>query len=321
VPLAEGVLAGDRRSLARALTLVESTKPDHRRRAAELLDELLPSTGKAIRIAVSGGPGAGKSTLLEGLGLQLCEAGHRVAVLAVDPSSRRTGGSILGDKTRMVELSKHPAAFIRPSPAGRQLGGVARRTREATLVCEAAGYDIVVVETVGVGQSEVAAADLVDCFVVLVPPGGGDDLQGVKRGVMELADVVVVTKSDGDLHAAARRAVADHRAALSLLRPRWPAWQVPVVAVSALEGRGLDELWSAIESHRRTLEADGSLQALRRAQREAWFEEELHAQLVERMTADPQFADRHDAQLAAVADGLVSPPRAVAALLDGGDGD
>ena len=317
MPLADEVLAGDRRSLARALTLVESSKPEHRRRAAELLDELLPSTGNAIRLAVSGGPGAGKSTLLEGLGLQLCDAGHRVAVLAVDPSSRRTGGSILGDKTRMVELSKHPNAFIRPSPAGRQLGGVARRTREATLVCEAAGYDIVVVETVGIGQSEVAAADLVDCFVVLVSPGGGDDLQGVKRGVMELADVVVVTKSDGDLAVAARRQVADLLAALSLLRPRWPGWQVPVVAVSAVEGRGLDELWSAVDAHRRTLTADGSLDRLRRSQREAWFDEELHAQLLEQMAARPGFAERRDAQLAAVADGRASPARAVAALLDG----
>jgi LAO/AO transport system kinase len=212
---ADAVRGGDRRSLARAITLAESTRPDHREEAVALLDELLPSTGGAIRVGISGAPGAGKSTFIEALGLHLVDHGHRLAVLAVDPSSRRSGGSILGDKTRMEMLSRRSEAFIRPSPSGGTLGGVARRTREALLLCEAAGHDVVLVETVGVGQSEVAVAGMVDVFVLLLAPGAGDDLQGVKRGIVELADVVVVNKADGDLAAAAERTAADSANALA----------------------------------------------------------------------------------------------------------
>lgn len=238
--LAGLVRGGDRRALARAITLVESTRGDHRERATELVDAVLPGTGGAVRVGITGTPGAGKSTFVEELGTRLTKAGHRVAVLAIDPSSRRSGGSILGDKTRMERLARDPQAFIRPSPSGGTLGGVARRTREALLLCEAAGFDVVFVETVGVGQSEVAVADMVDEFVLLVAPGGGDELQGIKRGIMELADVVVVNKADGDLAPAAGRQVADYHHALHLLRPKHEGWVVPVLAASALEGTGVD---------------------------------------------------------------------------------
>src|SRR6188472_250749 len=215
--LADAVRAGDRRALARAITLVESTRADHRDDAVELLDALMPATGEATRVGISGAPGAGKSTFIEALGMHLVDAGHRVAVLAVDPSSTRSGGSILGDKTRMEELSRRPEAYIRPSPSSGTLGGVARRTREAMLVCEAAGFDVVVIETVGVGQSEVAVAGMVDLFVLLLGPGAGDELQGVKRGIVELADVVVVNKADGALADLARHTAADYTHALHLV--------------------------------------------------------------------------------------------------------
>ena len=218
------MLAGDRRALARAITLIESRRPEHQEQAEQLLGRLLPATGKAVRLGISGTPGAGKSTFIEALGAHLIEQGHQVAVLAVDPSSRRSGGSILGDKTRMQRLAQAPEAFIRPSPAGGTLGGVTRRTREAALACEAAGFDVVVIETVGVGQSESAVADMVDSFLLLLAPGGGDELQGIKRGIVELADLVVINKADGELLAAALRAQADYRAALQLLRPRPSAW-------------------------------------------------------------------------------------------------
>ncbi len=253
--LAAQVLGGDRRALARAITLVESTRPDHRVEADALLAELIPHAGDATRVGISGAPGAGKSTLIEALGVQLVDAGHRVAVLAVDPSSTRTGGSILGDKTRMEELVRRPDAFVRPSPTGGTLGGVTRRTREALLCCEAAGFDVVLVETVGVGQSEVAVDGMVDTFVVLVPPAGGDELQGIKRGIMELADVVVVTKADGDLEAAAKATAADYANAMRLIRPKSDAlaahgWRPEVLTCSALLPRGVDDVWSAVEDHR-----------------------------------------------------------------------
>ncbi len=219
--LVEGIRDGDRRSLARAITFAESTRGDHREIADAVLEELLPATGRAVRLGISGPPGVGKSTFIEALGTHLIDDAHQVAVLAVDPSSRRTGGSILGDKTRMEELSRRPEAFIRPSPGRGQLGGVARRTREAMLLCEAFGFDVVIVETIGVGQSEVAVADMVDLFMLLVAPGGGDELQGIKRGIMELADLVVVNKADGDLAPAAGRTRADYAAAVHLLRPKW----------------------------------------------------------------------------------------------------
>ena len=229
--LALQIRAGDRRALARAITLVESKRPSDASDAEVLLTGLLPQTGNACRLGISGAPGAGKSSFIEVFGKHLTGLGHKVAVLAVDPSSQRSGGSILGDKTRMASLSRDPAAFIRPSPAGPTLGGVARRTREAMLLTEAAGFDVVIIETVGVGQSETAVSEMVDIFVLLASPGGGDELQGIKRGAMELADLVLVTKADGDLAAAARRAVSDYRVALQLMRPKYPSITPEVMAV------------------------------------------------------------------------------------------
>ena len=248
--LARQLVDGDRRALARAITLVESTRADHRDEAEALLSEVLPHTGNAIRIGISGAPGAGKSTFIEALGLHVVAEGHRVAVLAVDPSSTRSGGSILGDKTRMEQLTRSPDAFVRPSPTRGTLGGVARRTREALLLCEAAGFDTVLVETVGVGQSEVAVAAMVDMFLVLVAPAGGDELQGLKRGIMELADLVVVNKADGDLAAAAAATASDYASALHLLRPRTAEWFARVVTCSALDGSGVREVWAAVEEFR-----------------------------------------------------------------------
>ena len=283
--LADDVAGGDRRALARAITLVESSRADHRAEARDLLAELLPRTGNAVRVGISGAPGAGKSTLIEALGVRIVDGGTPLAVLAVDPSSSRTGGSILGDKTRMAELGRRPEAFIRPSPSRGDLGGVARRTAEVLLLCEAAGFGAVFVETVGVGQSEVAVADVVDTFVLLIGGGGGDELQGVKRGIMELADVVAVTKADGDLAGPARRAAADYRHALHLLPRRHPAWEAVVVETSAVAGTGLDELWDAVLAHRALLAGDGSLDVLRRQQAVARFRTELFERVVERMRA------------------------------------
>src|SRR6478672_11136472 len=231
--LAQQVVDGDRRALARAITLVESTRADHRAEAEALLAEVLPHVGNSVRVGISGAPGAGKSTFIEALGGYLVEQAHRVAVLAVDPSSTRSGGSILGDKTRMEQLTRSPLAFVRPSPTGGTLGGVARRTREALLLCEAAGFDVVLVETVGVGQSEVAVAGMVDCFMLLIAPAAGDELQGIKRGIMELADLVVVNKADGDLAAIAGITAADYANALHLVRPRIAAWVPRVLTCSA----------------------------------------------------------------------------------------
>ncbi|WP_052121509.1 methylmalonyl Co-A mutase-associated GTPase MeaB, partial [Inquilinus limosus] len=245
----EGIAArirdGDRRALARAITLVESRRADHRERAEALLEALAPAAGGAVRIGISGPPGVGKSTFIESLGLHLTGQGHRVAVLAVDPSSQRSGGSILGDKTRMELLTRDPAAFIRPSPAGSTLGGVARRTRETLLLCEAAGHDVVIVETVGVGQSETAVAQMVDVFLLLLLPGAGDELQGIKRGIVEVADILVVNKADGDRKGAANHAAAEYRHALALLRGTG-GWTPPVLQCSALENRGIDAVWDMI---------------------------------------------------------------------------
>lgn len=288
-PLAERVLARDRRALAQAITLVESTRPEDEAEARTLLTALLPRTGGAARVGISGAPGVGKSTLIEAFGLHLTGLGHKLAVLAVDPSSRRSGGSILGDKTRMAELARHPDAFIRPSPAAGSLGGVARRTREAMLVCEAAGFDVVLIETVGVGQSEVAVADLVDSFVLLLGPGGGDDLQGIKRGIMELADIVAVTKGDGTLLTAARHVAADVSAALRIVRPAVEGWQPPVIVTSAIEGKGMAELWRAIGDHRRALGAAG-IASRRAAQAKDWFRSELAGLLLAELQAHPDTA-------------------------------
>jgi LAO/AO transport system kinase len=316
--LAERVAAGDRRALARAITLVESTRADHRAEARELLEALLPRTGGSMRIGLSGAPGAGKSTLIEALGLHAIDAGHQVAVLAVDPSSSRSGGSVLGDKTRMAELGRRPEAFIRPSPSGGTLGGVARRTREALLLCEAAGFGVVMIETVGVGQSEVAVADLVDLFVLLASPGGGDELQGIKRGIMELADVVVVNKADGDLLPAAQRAASDLRKAMHLMRPKRTGWEVPVLLASALSGEGVPEVWDALATGIEDLRASGALDQQRADQAVAWMWSEVREEAVARVLARAGAAERLAAVEAEVRAGTRAPASAAAELL--GDG-
>jgi LAO/AO transport system kinase len=269
--LASGVRSGDRRALAKAITLVESTRADHQDAAQRLLEALLPHTGHVVRVGVSGVPGVGKSTFMEAFGLHLIGLGKRVAVLAVDPSSAVSGGSILGDKTRMAGLSAAPEAFIRPSPSAGSFGGVTRRTREAMLVCEAAGYDVVLVETVGVGQSEFAVASMVDFFLVLMLAGAGDELQGIKRGILELADALAINKADGDNVGHATQAAAQYRAALNLLRPGSANWSPPVVTISALERRGMDEVWAIVADHRGRLEASGELVRKRRQQQHAWL--------------------------------------------------
>jgi LAO/AO transport system kinase len=315
LPLAEAVRSGDRRALAQAITLVESTRSDHRAEARALLDELLPATGGARRIGVSGAPGAGKSTLIEALGLLAVGEGHQVAVLAVDPSSSRSGGSILGDKTRMADLGRHPEAYIRPSPTGGTLGGVARNTREAVLLCEAAGFDVVLVETVGVGQSEVAVSDLVDLFVLVASPTGGDELQGIKRGIMELADLIVVNKADGELVGPAQRACADLRNAVHLLRPKRPGWDVEVRTGSATTGDGMAELWAAIGAAHDRLSADGALDALRAGQARAAMWSEVTDELLDRLRGHPGVRDRLAELEAAVDEGRQSPTAAAHAVL------
>ena len=314
--LIAAVTAGDRRALARAITLVESTRADHRAQAAELLDGVIDQTGRAIRLGISGPPGVGKSTFIEAFGRHLTATGHRVAVLAVDPSSVRTGGSILGDKTRMIELSRDPSAFIRPSPSGGELGGVARRTREALLLCEAAGFDVVIVETVGVGQSEIAVAGLVDLFVLLASPGGGDDLQGIKRGIMEPADLVVVTKADGDLAVAANHAASDLHRAIGLLRPRHEGLTTDVVLVSSPTGVGIPEVWEHLTADHALLAANGTLDRLRADQAASWLWDEIGAGLTERFRTDQRVAGDLATLEDAVRAGTVAPTAAAQQLLD-----
>jgi LAO/AO transport system kinase len=314
--LVRGIVEGDRRSLARAITLVESTRADRAATGAAVLDGLLDRTGGAARLGISGAPGVGKSTFIEALGLHLIAEGHRVAVLAVDPSSTRSGGSILGDKTRMEGLVRAPDAFIRPSPSSGTLGGVARRTREAMLLCEAAGFDVVVVETVGVGQSETAVDDMVDTFCLLVSPGGGDQLQGIKRGIMELADLVVVTKADGDLAAAANHAASDHASAVHLLRRKSPAWAPEVLLTSAIEGRGIAEVWAAVGRQRAALAEAGDLDRRRAGQATAWLWSEVTDRLTTSFRRDPEVGRLLPELEAAVGDGRLSPTTAALRLLD-----
>jgi LAO/AO transport system kinase len=278
--LAEQILSGDRRALAKAITLVESTRADHGDQAVALLETLMPHTGQSIRIGVSGAPGVGKSTFIESLGNYLTEQGHQVAVLAVDPTSAVSGGSILGDKTRMETLSVNPKAFVRPSPAGKTLGGVTRRTRESLLLCEAAGYDVIIVETVGVGQSETAVSDMTDMFLLLLSPGGGDDLQGIKRGIMELADLVLVNKADGDQANLASQTVSDYRAALHFMQARTPSWTPQVEACSALNNTNIETAWSVVTEFRQALVASGELTALRAQQARAWMWAETAEMLI-----------------------------------------
>lgn len=313
--LIAGIRAGDRRSLARAITFAESTRTEHRSLASEVLDALLPETGEAIRLGISGPPGVGKSTFIEAFGTHLIDQGLRLAVLAVDPSSRRTGGSILGDKTRMGELVNRPEAFIRPSPGGGQLGGVARRTREAMLLCEAAGFDVIIVETIGVGQSEVAVADMVDLFALLVSPGGGDELQGIKRGIMELADLVIVNKADGDLAAAAARTRGDYASAVHLLRPKWSAWTTEVHSCSALNQRGIAEIWEAVTRFRSAVSQSGELSDARSTQATAWLWSEIGDTLIERFRSNDRVRELLPRIQAQVSDGRLSPTRAADELL------
>ena len=313
--LADAILAGDRRALARAITRIESTRPDHRAEAATLLETLLPAAGKSIRLGISGAPGVGKSTFIETFGLHVIGQGHRIAVLAVDPSSKIGGGSILGDKTRMAELARHESAFVRPSPAGETLGGVARRTRDAIIAVEAAGFDVVVVETVGVGQSETAVADMVDMFVLILQPGGGDDLQGMKRGIVELADLILVNKSDGDLAALAGRTVADYQHAIRLLRAPTPGWTPEVRPCSALSGTGIGEVWQTVDRFRQAMAADRRLQRRRSEQAKAALHRELAESLMAALRADADVAQRLADLEKRVAAGRLSPSAAADSLV------
>lgn len=313
--LAEGVRAGKRALLGQAITLIESTRASQRPEADALLRELLADSGKSMRVGISGAPGVGKSTLIETLGTQLTRAGHRVAVLAVDPSSTRTGGSILGDKTRMTELSRDPAAFIRPSPTSGGLGGVARRTRETITLCEAAGFDVVLVETVGVGQSEVMVAGMVDTFLVLVLPGSGDELQGIKRGIFELTDLLAVTKADGDNLNAAQRTCGQHRQALHLLPPPCPAWTARVMTCSAVTGNGLDALWQGVVDHRDALEHAGLWQSRRSEQDVRWMWRSLEAALLQRLQEHRGVAQALAGLEGGVRAGRMTPDEAAALLL------
>jgi LAO/AO transport system kinase len=309
--LAAGIRAGDRASLARAITLIESKRADHRNDAHQLVQELLPATGKAVRLGITGAPGAGKSTTIDALGTYLPQHGHRVAVLAVDPSSSRTGGSILGDKTRMARLAVDNNAFIRPSPASGTLGGVAAKTRETMLLCEAAGYDVVIVETVGVGQSETAVADMTDFFLLLMVAGAGDELQGLKKGVVELADMIAVNKADGDNVERAKLAAADFRGALNILTPASASWSPPAITYSALTGNGIAELWAQVLRHKEALGADGELGARRRAQQVKWMWTMLEERLTARLRSDPAVRAKLKSAEAAVAAGTLAPTLAV----------
>ncbi|WP_419846854.1 methylmalonyl Co-A mutase-associated GTPase MeaB [Candidatus Poriferisocius sp.] len=311
----EGVLVADRTWLGRAVTLVESTKPDDRASATELLQRLLPHTGGARRVGITGVPGVGKSTFIDALGTHLTSQDHRVAVLAVDPSSTVSGGSILGDKTRMPNLAIDDAAYIRPSPSSGSLGGVTRTTRETMTVVEAAGFDVVLVETVGVGQSETAVADMVDFFLVMMLPGAGDELQGIKKGVLELADALVVNKADGGNEIAAQRAVRDYRAALAMTAPANPNWVPPVLAVSAIEGTGLDQVWDQIQAYYQALSDSGELAGLRADQQVRWMWAMVEDRIRDRLQASSEVAELTDLLEQQVAGGQLAPAAAAEQIL------
>ena len=311
----DGIRSGNRRILAKAITLIESTHPAHRRLAREVVDSVLPQTGKAVRLGITGVPGVGKSTFIESFGMMLVEKGHRVAVLAVDPSSTRSGGSVMADKTRMEQLSVSPGAFIRPSPSGGTLGGVARMTRETLLLCEAAGFDAVIVETVGVGQSETSVASMVDFFLVLMLAGAGDELQGIKKGVLELADAVTINKADGDNIKNAEKARRAYEMALHLLNPATPTWTPPVLTCSALNLTGIDRIWETVLDHRRRMSETGELDQKRRHQALDWMWSRIEDGLRERFFSHPRIRERLAETRRAVEQGSLSPTAGAEQLL------
>lgn len=313
--LAKRILKGDRVALAKGITLIESRSPAHRAAADELLEAVKDRTGASLRVGITGVPGAGKSTFIDALGIQMCEAGWHVAVLSVDPSSPVTGGSILGDKTRMERLARHPHAFIRPSPSGGELGGVARRTRETIALCEAAGFDTVLVETVGVGQSEVVVRGMVDCFLVLMIAGAGDELQGIKKGILELADVLVVNKADGDNRTRAEAARLEYARALHYLAPEKEAWQVPVLACSAQTGEGVAEVWNVVEKFVGQARSRGEFDARRGAQELTWLQTLVEEGLRELMLADPVVRAEQAEVVRLVASGALTPASGARRLL------
>jgi len=314
--IAEGVKKGQLRALAKAITLIESRNLDHSLAATTLLDELLPFSGDSIRIGISGVPGAGKSTLIEVLGLHLIAQGHKVAVLAVDPSSQLSGGSILGDKTRMERLSRESRAFIRPSPSGDTLGGVARKTRETMLVCEAAGYDVIIVETVGVGQSEITVASMVDFFLLLQLPNAGDELQGIKKGVMEIADAILINKAEGENRQRAELARQQYLNALHLLKPKSANWPVPVLLCSALHDQGVDAAWQAVCDFQRTMKASGEFARKRQLQATDWMWNLLMNDLKDLFLRDPKVAALVESVQQAVVAGATTPSAAARRLLE-----
>jgi LAO/AO transport system kinase len=305
--LTKDLCAGSRAALARAITLIESRRGDHQAAARDLVQALLPATGKAVRVGITGSPGVGKSTTIDVLGTYLIERGHKVAVLAVDPSSTRSGGSILGDKTRMGRLAGSDNAYIRPSPASGTLGGVAAKTRETMLLCEAAGFDVVLVETVGIGQSETAVCDMTDFFLALMLPGAGDELQGIKKGLVELADMIAVNKADGDNIKRANLAAAEYRGALHILTPRSEHWHPPVVTYSALMGTGIDALWEKIQDHQHAMIESGEFAARRRDQQVKWMWSMLEQRMLARLRADPAIRAKVKKTEAEVADGRITP--------------
>jgi LAO/AO transport system kinase len=314
--LARDLRSGNRASLARAITLVESRRGDHQASARDLVQTLLPATGSAIRVGITGSPGVGKSTTIDALGMFLIEQDHKVAVLAVDPSSARTGGSILGDKTRMARLAASDQAYIRPSPASGTLGGVAAKTREAMLLCEAAGFDVILVETVGIGQSETAVCDMTDFFLALMLPGAGDELQGIKKGLVELADMIAINKADGDNLKRAQHAAADYKSALHILTPRSEHWHPPVVTYSALAGNGIAGLWQKVLDHRKAMETSGEFGARRRDQQIKWMWSMLEQRMLARLRADASIRARVKKIEAEVAAGRLTPSLAAEEIVE-----
>jgi LAO/AO transport system kinase len=314
--LSKGIETGDRSMLARAITLLESKRPDHQRAARQLIQQVLPLTGRAIRVGITGVPGAGKSTTIDTLGTYLTQQGHKVAVLAVDPSSARTGGSILADKTRMERLVTDPNAFVRPSPSAGTLGGVAAKTREAMLACEAAGFDVVLVETVGTGQSETVVSDMTDFFLALMVAGAGDELQGIKKGLVEIADMIAINKADGDNIARARQAAAEYRSALHILSPRSINWSPPVVTYSARTGEGIADLWGKVIEHRKKMTQTGEIAERRREQQVKWMWAMFDERLRTRLATDPKLKAKLPQLEASVSAGRLSPALAVDEIVE-----